>query len=69
MIDGLIISGGAFDVDPALFGAAAAKPSVTTKDGRTAFELAVTRGALALDMPILGICGGQQLLHVVLGGT
>ena len=69
LIDGLIISGGAFDVDPALFGAADRHPSVTTKDGRTAFELAVTRGALALDMPILGICGGQQLLHVVLGGS
>ena len=44
-------------------------PSVTTKDGRTAFELAVTRGALDRDLPILGICGGQQLLHVVLGGS
>jgi putative glutamine amidotransferase len=69
LLDGLIISGGAFDVDPALFGAAVRHPSVTTKDGRTQFELAVTRGALARDMPILGICGGQQLLHVVLGGT
>ncbi|MFO1152477.1 MAG: gamma-glutamyl-gamma-aminobutyrate hydrolase family protein [Rhodospirillales bacterium] len=69
LLDGLIISGGAFDVDPALFGAATRHPSVTTKDGRTAFELAITRGALALDKPILGICGGQQLLHVVLGGS
>ncbi|MFO1128988.1 MAG: gamma-glutamyl-gamma-aminobutyrate hydrolase family protein [Rhodospirillales bacterium] len=69
LIDGLIISGGAFDVDPALFGASVRHPSVTTKDARTAFELAVTRGALALDKPILGICGGQQLLHVVLGGS
>jgi putative glutamine amidotransferase len=42
---------------------------VRTKDRRTAFELAITRGALAGDMPVLGICGGQQLLNVVLGGT
>lgn len=68
-LDGLVITGGDFDVDPALFGAAARHASVTTKDRRTAFELAVTRGALARDMPVLGICGGQQLLHVVLGGA
>ena len=68
-IDGLIITGGNFDVDPSLFGAAERHASIRTKDRRTAFELAVTRGALAMDMPILGICGGQQLLHVVVGGT
>ncbi|WP_316978402.1 gamma-glutamyl-gamma-aminobutyrate hydrolase family protein [Shumkonia mesophila] len=68
-IDGLIITGGNFDVDPALFGAGDRHPTVHTKDRRTAFELAMTRGALTQDLPILGICGGQQLLHVALGGT
>ena len=68
LLDGLVITGGNFDVDPALFGAASRHETVTTKDRRTAFELAVTRGALARNMPVLGICGGQQLLHVVLGG-
>lgn len=68
LIDGLVITGGAFDVDPSLFGAGERHPTVITKDRRTAFELAVTRGAMARDMPVLGICGGQQLLHVVLGG-
>ncbi|MGH7065526.1 MAG: gamma-glutamyl-gamma-aminobutyrate hydrolase family protein [Stellaceae bacterium] len=68
-IDGLVVTGGGFDVDPALFGAASRHPSVTTKDRRTTFELAATRGALARDMPVLGICGGQQLLNVALGGT
>ncbi|MFZ3236858.1 MAG: gamma-glutamyl-gamma-aminobutyrate hydrolase family protein [Stellaceae bacterium] len=68
-IDGLIVTGGGFDVDPALFGVASRHPTVTTKDRRTAFELAATRGALARGMPVLGICGGQQLLNVALGGT
>ncbi len=68
-LDGLIVTGGAFDVDPALFGANARHETVTTKTRRTDFELAVTRGALARDIPVLGICGGQQLLNVVLGGT
>jgi putative glutamine amidotransferase len=68
-IDGLIITGGGFDVDPALFGAETRHSTVTTKDRRTAFELAATRIALDRDMPVLGICGGQQLLNVALGGT
>lgn len=69
LIDGLVITGGAFDIDPALFGAGARHATVKTKDRRTAFETAVTRGAMGRDMPMLGICGGEQLLNVVLGGT
>lgn len=68
-LDGLIVTGGAFDVDPALFGADERHETVNLKGNRTAFELAVTRGALERDLPLLGICGGQQLLNVVLGGT
>jgi len=68
-IDGLIVTGGAFDVDPAIYGDATRHEKVTTKDRRTQFEFAVTRGALARNLPVLGICGGQQLLNVVLGGT
>ena len=68
-LDGLLVTGGAFDVDPALFGAERRHPAVRTKDRRTAFELAIVTGALTRDMVVLGICGGQQLLNVVLGGT
>ncbi|MBC7907507.1 MAG: gamma-glutamyl-gamma-aminobutyrate hydrolase family protein [Rhodospirillaceae bacterium] len=68
-IHGLIVTGGAFDVDPALFGAASRHATVKLKTRRTEFELAMVRGALERDMPILGICGGQQLLNVALGGS
>lgn len=68
-IDGVVVTGGAFDVDPAIFGAEDRHATVTTKDRRTDFELAITRGAVLRDTPVLGICGGQQLLHVVLGGA
>ena len=69
MVDGLLVTGGAFDVDPALWGGGAPHPKVTLKPGRTDFELAATRQALAADQPVLGICGGQQLLAVALGAT
>ena len=68
-LDGLVVTGGAFDVDPALYGAADTHPTVTLKGRRTAAELALVQGALQRDMPVLGICGGQQLLAVALGGT
>jgi putative glutamine amidotransferase len=68
-IDALIVTGGNFDVDPALFGAATRHAKVSTKDRRTEFEWAILDQALARDAPVLGICGGQQLLNVVLGGT
>jgi len=68
-IDALVVTGGAFDVDPALYGAADRHATVTLKPGRTAAEQALTEGALARNLPVLGICGGEQLLAVVLGGS
>ncbi|MDE8346766.1 MAG: gamma-glutamyl-gamma-aminobutyrate hydrolase family protein [Acidocella sp.] len=68
-LDGLIVTGGAFDIDPALYGDTGRHESVTVKASRTDAELALLRAALARDMPVLGICGGQQLLAVALGGT
>ena len=68
-IDGLIVTGGAFDVDPALYGANSVHETVTLKEARTQFEMAITKGAMARALPLLGICGGQQLLNVALGGT
>jgi len=68
-LDALVVTGGAFDVDPALYGDGERHGTVTLKEGRTAAELALVRGALARNMPVLGICGGQQLLAVALGGS
>ena len=68
-LDALVVTGGAFDIDPAMYGDADRHGTVTLKEGRTAAELALIQGALARDMPVLGICGGQQLLAVALGGS
>ncbi len=68
-LDGLLVTGGAFDVDPTLFGDNHRHETVVVKAQRTAFELAVCRAACDADKPVLGICGGQQLMNVAFGGT
>ncbi len=69
MLDGLIITGGAFDIPPSMYGETHQHETVVTKDNRTQFEWAITKGMIAAKKPVLGICGGEQLLNVVLGGT
>ena len=65
-LDGLLLSGGA-DVDPALYGGdpeASGEPD----RARDALEMALVRGALARDLPVLAICRGLQALNVAVGG-
>jgi len=66
---GLVVTGGAFDVDPSLFGDNNKHATVRTKEGRTQFELEMVKAMLKRDKPVLGICGGEQLINVILGGT
>ncbi|MBS1068114.1 gamma-glutamyl-gamma-aminobutyrate hydrolase family protein [Gluconobacter cerinus] len=67
-LDALVITGGAFDVDPALYGEEP-HPLTTPRPMRTSAELALLRAALKRDIPVLGICGGMQLMAVNAGGT
>jgi putative glutamine amidotransferase len=68
-LDALIITGGAFDVDPSLYGDEERHHTVELKSSRTSAELELLQGALRRNLPVLGICGGEQLLAVALGGT
>ncbi|WAT01207.1 gamma-glutamyl-gamma-aminobutyrate hydrolase family protein [Rouxiella chamberiensis] len=69
LCDGIIVTGGAFDVPPAMFNALQSSDQVRLKPGRTEFETEIVKGAMLRDMPLLGICGGEQLLAVLTGGT
>lgn len=69
MLHGLVITGGDFDVPPDMYGETSVHEKVTLKPRRSSFEAAITKGAMERKMPILGICGGEQLLNVLLGGT
>lgn len=68
-LDGLLITGGAFDIDPRLYGATERHPSITLRPRRTRAENALLAAALQRNIPILGICGGMQLIAVSLGAT
>ncbi|WP_354643450.1 gamma-glutamyl-gamma-aminobutyrate hydrolase family protein [Kitasatospora camelliae] len=67
-LDGLVISGGE-DVDPALYGEAPHPRTAATAPERDAWEAGLLRAAVAVGMPVLGICRGMQLLNVVHGGS
>jgi putative glutamine amidotransferase len=68
-LDGLVLSGGDFDVDPALYGHARHEKLGAVKPERTTFETALLSAALERGMPVLGVCGGMQVINVARGGT
>jgi putative glutamine amidotransferase len=68
LINGLMLAGGA-DIDPASYGEKAHPLTVGTVPERDAFEIALARGAIERDLPVLGICRGMQLINVARGGT
>jgi putative glutamine amidotransferase len=69
LCDALVVTGGAFDIPPEAYGAAAHQRLGATKPQRTQFEQRILRLALEARKPVLGVCGGMQLLAVELGGT
>ena len=68
LINGVIITGGDFDINPSIYGELN-KNSKNEKSLRTSFELQLCKKTLKKNIPVLGICGGEQLINVSLGGT
>lgn len=67
--DAIVITGGAFDIHPRHYGAAVSARLDRVEEERTVLELRLARAALAHDLPVLGVCGGMQVLAVAAGGT
>jgi len=67
-LDGIVFPGGA-DVAPQEYGEAPIDNLNIIEAPRDRTELTLARWAFADDLPTLGICRGQQVLNVALGGT
>lgn len=68
LLDALILTGGAGDLDPALYGEDPHPETGPVQEERDAYELALVRAAVERRMPVLGICRGAQILNVAYGG-
>lgn len=66
-LDAVVFTGGS-DLDPELYGEQPHPETTGVVRSRDDAELALLRGALERDMPVLGICRGIQVLNVALGG-
>jgi putative glutamine amidotransferase len=66
---GLLVTGGE-DIQPSLYGKGAELPFCKDADPRRdTLEQTLIREALRLKIPVLGICRGEQILNVTLGGS
>lgn len=68
-IDGLVLPGGG-DIEPTRYNGHERHPRLRGIDPlRDEMEIIAVREAIELDIPILAICRGHQLLNVALGGA
>lgn len=67
-LDGIVLTGGD-DMDPAAYGEAPHPRLEPLDPERDVSDLALARLALEHGLPLLGICGGMQLVNVVCGGS
>jgi putative glutamine amidotransferase len=67
-LDGIVFPGGA-DIAPQEYGEEPIGNLNVVEAARDRTELTLARWAVADDLPTLGICRGQQVLNVALGGS
>ena len=69
LIDALLLTGGAGDLDPTLYGQERHPETGPVHEERDAYELALARAVLEREVPTLGVCRGMQVLNLAYGGT
>jgi putative glutamine amidotransferase len=68
MLDGILLPGG-LDIHPKYYGQEPHPALDPTDLGLDFVETTIIPWALEDDMPVMGICRGEQVLNVVMGGT
>jgi putative glutamine amidotransferase len=67
-LDGLLLPGG-WDVDPALYGEEAGAKVGDIDPELDETEIRLFKDARGREIPVLGICRGQQVINVAMGGS
>ncbi|MDR1718964.1 MAG: gamma-glutamyl-gamma-aminobutyrate hydrolase family protein [Dysgonamonadaceae bacterium] len=67
-LDGLIMTGGE-DINPLWFDEAPIPELGEVDDARDEYEIRLIKMAVDRNIPMLGICRGEQVINVVLGGS
>ena len=67
-LDGLVLQGGT-DISPQMYGETPLRPEWAGDPERDRYELELLERFLKLNKPVLGICRGQQLINIAMGGT
>lgn len=67
-VDGILITGGG-DIHPACYGEALTEHEDEIIPARDQIETTLARWAFEDNRPLFGICRGQQVMNVALGGT
>ncbi len=67
-LDGLVLQGGS-DIAPQTYGEEPIKPEWAGDAPRDRYELELLKRFMDAKKPVLGVCRGQQLINVALGGS